>query len=289
MPYETSNTYIHQYDHSDPRLGRHVRHDSRSLRHAYGVLPKRAIVKTRWTRRIPILDQGQLGDCVPNALTSVLGTDSAQRPGLTSVTVKADSHRVFPAGTVTLDEHFATQAYTLITQDDAYPGSYPPDDTGSDGLGAMAGAQDLGLVDTYQHAFAISAVQSALMAGPVMWGTVWLNSMFDTDRNGFLVVTRSSGEAGGHELALNGYDPATDTYSGDNSWGTSFGVGGSFFVSGANLEWLLSQDGDITVPHWITAPAPVPPVPPVPPTVTDAQFWETAKVWAVGKNFVSLY
>jgi hypothetical protein len=287
MPSEFSSTHIHQYDRTDPRMGRHVRHDSRSLRYAYGVLPKSAIVKTRWTRRTPILDQGQIGDCVPNALTGVLGTDSAQRPGLTSVTVKADSHGVFAAGVYPLDEPFAVQAYSLITLDDAYPGNYPPDDTGSDGLGAMAGAKDLGLVDVYQHAFSITAVQSALMAGPVMWGTEWLNSMFTTDRNGFLVVNKASGVAGGHELVLNGYDPGTDTYSGDNSWGPSFGLGGSFFISGANLKWLLSRQGDITVPHWVTdAPAPGPVPVPGPVAVTDAQFWGYAKQWAAGRNLV---
>jgi hypothetical protein len=286
MPSAFSSTHIHQYDRTDPRLGRHVRHDSRSLRYAYGVLPKSAIVKTRWTRRTPILDQGNLGSCVPNALTGALGTDSKARTGLTAATVKADSRGIFAAGTYVLDEGFATQAYSLITLDDAYPGNYPPDDTGSDGLGAMAGAQDLGLVDTYQHAFSIAAVQSALMAGPVMWGTVWLNSMFDTDGNGFLVVSKSSGEAGGHELVLTGYDPYTDTYSGDNSWNDDWGLDGSFFVSGSNLKWLLSQDGDITVPHWTTVtPDPGPPAPPVPTEVTDAQFWGYAKSWAAGHSF----
>lgn len=282
MPSEVSSTHIHQYRRTDQRLGRHVRHDSRSLRYAYGVLPKSAIVKTRWTRRTQILDQGQLGSCTANAFTGALGTDSAQRSGLTSATVKVDSHDVFSTGTFALDEDFAVSFYTLETQDDTYPGQYPPDDTGSDGLGAMAAGQDLGLVDSYQHAFSISATQSALMSGPVLWGTVWFNSMFDTDRNGFLVVSTSSGEAGGHELVLNGYDPATDTYSGDNSWGESFGLDGSFFVRGTDLKWLLSQDGDITVPKWSTvSPGPVPPVP---TAVTDQQLWDLSKAWAAGRN-----
>lgn len=279
MPSEIVVTNVHQYAPVDSRLGRHVRHDSRSLAYAVGVLPRSAIVKTRWTRRIPLLDQSQLGSCVPNALTGVLGTDSAQRPGLTSVTVRADSHGVFAAGTYPLDEDFAVRAYTLITQDDAYPGSYPPDDTGSDGLGAMAGAKDLGLADKYKHAFSVSAVQSALMAGPVMWGTVWYNSMFTTDKSGSLVVDPSSGVAGGHELVLNGYDPGTDTYSGDNSWGSSFGLNGSFFISGTDLKHLLSQSGDITVPHWVlSTPAPVPPV----VSTTDQRMWDVAKDWAAG-------
>lgn len=280
-----ATTFTRQYEPTDPRLKRRVRHDSRSLRYAYGVLPKSAIVKTKWTRRIPILDQGQLGSCTANAFTGVLGTDSMQRTGVSSVSVRKDSHSIFAAGTFGLNEDFAVQFYSLETLDDSFPGNYPPDDTGSDGLGAMKAAQDLGLVDTYKHAFSIAAVQSALMQGPVLWGTEWLNSMFDTDRNGFLVVDKSSGVAGGHELVLTGYDPATDTYDGDNSWGTSFGLDGSFKVTGANLKYLLSQDGDITVPHWTTPVVPTPPTPPGPAVVDDASLWATAKAWAAGKGY----
>lgn len=286
MPSGYSTEYVHQYDPTDPRLGRHVRHDSRSVRYAYGVLPKSAITKKHWTRRVPYFDQGNLGSCTANAFAGARATDSAAGPGLTSVTVKADSRSVFAPGTFALNEDFAVSFYTLETKDDAYPGEYPPDDTGSDGLGAMAAGQDLGLVDSYQHAFSISATKSALMSGPVLWGTVWLNSMFDTDSNGFLVVSKSSGVAGGHELVLTGYDPATDTYDGDNSWGESFGLGGAFRVTGANLKWLLSQEGDITVPKWTTvSPDPVPvPAPPSPTAVTDQQLWDLSKAWAAGRS-----
>jgi hypothetical protein len=120
------------------------------------------------------------------------------------------------------------------------------------------------------------------MAGSVLWGTKWLDSMFDTDSDGFLVVNRKSTVAGGHELVLTGYDPATDTYSGDNSWGVSWGVQGSFYVHGSDLKWLLSDDGDITVPKWVLSAPPVPPSPT--PSVTDEQLWETAKAWAAGKS-----
>lgn len=280
-----ATTYTRKYEPTDPRLKRRVHHDSRSLRYAYGVLPKSAIVKTKWTRRIPILDQGQLGSCTANAFTGVFGTDSMQRMGSTTAAVKADSRGIFAAGTFGLNEDFAVQFYSLETLDDSFPGNYPPDDTGSDGLGAMKAAQDLGLVDTYKHAFSIAAVQSALMQGPVLWGTEWLNSMFTTDAKGFLVVDKSSGVAGGHELVLNGYDPATDTYDGDNSWGTSFGLDGSFKVTGADLKYLLSRDGDITVPHWTSITPPTPPTPPGPAVVDDQAMWATAKAWAAGKGY----
>jgi hypothetical protein len=77
--------YRHVYMPTDPRLGRHVQHDPRSLRYAHGVLPKTAIKTVDWTRRAPIFDQGQLGSCTGNAAAGLLGTDSATRPGLTWV------------------------------------------------------------------------------------------------------------------------------------------------------------------------------------------------------------
>jgi len=283
MPDEMVTTYEHVYTPTDRRLGRHVRHDSRSLRHAVGVLPRSAIKAVSWTRRIPILDQGQIGDCVPNALTGILGTDSEQRTGLAQVTVKADPGGVFQGGPYPLNESFAVRLYSLITALDSYPGQYPPDDTGSDALGAMAAAQALGLAGEYQHAFSYTAAQSAVQKGPLMWGTEWLESMFDTDRNGFLVVDRKSGVAGGHELVLSGYDPDTDVWQADNSWGTSWGADGRASVTGVNLRWLLTQEGDITLPTWITSPV----TPPGPAPFTDAEFWEYAQQWAAGKGFTS--
>jgi hypothetical protein len=82
-------------------LGRHVDHDSRSLAYAHGVLPKSAIQSVSWTRRIDVLDRGQIGSCTGNAATGILGTDSAGRTATPSVTISpagaAASHGLFTA------------------------------------------------------------------------------------------------------------------------------------------------------------------------------------------------
>jgi hypothetical protein len=244
------------------RLGRHVEHDPRSLAYAHGVLPKSAIKSVEWTRRIPILDQGSLGSCTGNAGTGVLGTDSAGRTASTTVTISAAgaaaSHGLFTAGEHQLDEAFAVALYSLATILDGVSGTYPPTDTGSTGLGVAKALKALGLASGYTHAFSLAALTSALQSGPVMIGITWYQSMFDPKGDGRIVVDASSGVAGGHELELSKYDAATGEYWVPNSWATSWGDAGWAYFAAADLQRLLSQQGDVTVPALVGAPQPTP-------------------------------
>lgn len=273
---------LYRYEAMDPRLGRHVNHDPRALRYPVGVLPRSAIQSVHWAREVPIFDQGNLGSCTGNAGTGLLGTDNSGQHGNSSVMISdagaAASHGHFTAGTRILDESFAVDLYSLATDIDSYPGEYPPDDTGSDGPSVAAALVLLGLASSYSHAFSIDALKSAIQSGPVMWGTEWLNSMFNPNGDGTLPVDPNSGVAGGHELVISGYDPSSDVFSVDNSWGTSWGLNGSCFVSGTDMAYLLGQQGDITVPNYAIVPVPpvpVPPGPPVPPTPGPVTFTGT--------------
>lgn len=281
MPqYPADMTHTFQFIRTDRRLGRHVNHDPRNAFYPVGVVPKAALSSVQWTRRAPILDQGNLGSCTGNAGTGFLGTDSAGGPGATGVVISAAgakaSHGLFKAGPYALDENFAVLLYELATRIDPYPGQYKPDDTGSDGPSVAAALKLLGLAASYSHAFSLDALKSAVAGpngGPAMWGTIWLESMFDPGSDGVLVVDKTSGVAGGHELVISGFSVPDALWTVDNSWGTSWGIGGSCRVTDADMAWLLSQQGDITVPNY--APVPVPPAPPV---VPDAQvLWDALK------------
>ncbi|QPB09758.1 hypothetical protein CPT_Shaeky_085 [Streptomyces phage Shaeky] len=283
--------YVRRYATTDNRLGRHVRHDPRSLRYAHPVLPRTAIRAVQWQRRIPIFDQGALGSCTGNALAGVLGTDSVDRVGTSSVSVKADPYGVFAAGTYTLNESFAVRLYSLNTRVDSFAGTYPPQDTGSNGLASVKAAQSLGLLSGYTHAFSVAALQTALMSGPVLWGTLWLQSMFETDSSGFVRVDPSSGSAGGHQLVISGYDPARDVYTVQNSWGLGWGNNGFGRVQGSDMAWLLSQDGDLTVPVYATAtPEPTEVVSPPPLVVepaadADKTLFDAFTAWVKAKGY----
>ena len=263
-------------------LGRHVEHDPRSLAYAHGVLPQTAIKSVDWTRRAPIFDQGNLGSCTGNAAAGLLATDSKARTGLTSVTVNG---HLLP-----IDEQLAVQVYELATQLDNIPGTYPPDDTGSSGLGAAKALKKLGLAASYRHAFSLDALKSALQSGPVMVGTVWLNSMFEPMGAGNVLVDRASDVAGGHEYVLSAYDATADQFRIDNSWGEGWGIRGSAWITAADMQWLLSQQGDVTVLVWATVPTP----PPTPTPATDPRLVQAASLarqidglmqaWAIDNN-----
>lgn len=267
-----------------PNLGRLVEHDPRSLAYAHPVLPKSAIQDADWTRRAPILDQGQLGSCTGSAATGALGTDSAGRTAATTVTIgtsgAAASRGLFTAGDHQLDEAFAVALYSLATVLDGIPGQYPPTDTGSSGIGVAKALKAVGLATGYTHAFSLAALNTALQTGPVIIGIPWLNSMFNTAADGRILVDQASGVAGGHELEIAQYDAMLGEYWLTNSWGTTWGDQGRGYLTATDLTWLLSQQGDVTVPVWSTAPAPTPTPVPVPAQHDPATVQYAAQVRA---------
>ena len=233
-----------------PVYGRLVQHDPRSRSFAQ---PETAAVRSvSWTRRTPVLDQGQVGSCTGNAATGWLGTDSAAGRAGTSVVIgaagAAASRGRFTPGRWRLDEDFALRLYSLATALDDLPGTYPPQDTGSSGLGVAKALRTLGLAGTYRHAFSEPAMAAALQSGPVIIGVPWLVSMETPRSNGRIPIDPASGVAGGHEVEVAALDVERGRYWITNSWGTGWGLHGRGWVTRPEMAWLLSQGGDVTVP-----------------------------------------
>lgn len=229
------------------RLGRHVNHDPRSLAYQVGVSGDIHIVL--WDRQTVVLDQGNLGSCTGNAACGVLGTSPV--------------FDALPAGHVALDEKEAVTLYSQATQLDSEPGTYPPTDTGSDGLSVAKAAKAQGLISGYLHATSIAAMNTALMSGPVIVGVNWYEGFDNPDRTTGL-VTISGSVRGGHEFEVVGYDPSIDTYTAVNSWGTSWGVNGRFRFTGKDMARLLKEQGDCTQLLPLSVPAPIPTPTPTP-------------------------
>lgn len=237
-----------------PLLGRHVRHDPRSRRYPFDItgLTLRSV---RHTRRIPVLNQGQLGSCTGNAGIGALGTDPfwstlANVPG-------GRGEGSYVAGLrYSFDENGAVQLYSDATKADDYPGQYPPMDTGSDGLTIAKVLQRAGEISGYTHTFSLDDALKALTQTPFITGTSWFDGMFDPDPDGRVRPTGSL--AGGHEYVADELDVEQQRVWFTNSWGPDWGVGGRFYLTWDDYGVLLGEQGDVTIFTPLTQPAPTP-------------------------------
>jgi len=247
-------------------LGRHVNHDPRSREYPFSARPEaaKAVASVSWARRVAIFDQGELGSCTGNAAAGWIGADNALRQGLVSVAGKS------------VNEALAVSIYSQATVIDPFTGTYPPDDTGSDGLSVTKVLKNLGLVDTYSHGFSVNDLLVALQSTPVLIGIPWYDGMFDPDADGFVSISGSL--AGGHEVCVIAYDAAKQAITFANSWGTGWGLNGYGRMTIATLTKLLADDGDVTVPHALVV-APTPPPPPAPPAPKPRSWWQRFLDW----------
>jgi hypothetical protein len=231
------------------RLGRHVRHDPRSLRYQVEARSLGDLKSVRHRRYIPVLDQGDLGSCTGNAALGAVGTAMlfealAGNPGCPSETDAA------------ADEKQAVALYSAATALDDYDGTYPPDDTGSDGLSVARACQQAGLISGYTHATSLEAALTALAAQPVITGVNWYEGMDNPGADGLVKVTGSI--RGGHEFVLDELDVENRLVWMTNSWSESWGVAGRAALSWDDFGRLLDEQGDVTAFTPVTEPAPQP-------------------------------
>lgn len=226
------------------RLGRHVHHDPRSLRYPF----KAAIALTsrRWSADgDTVLDQGNLGSCTGNATVGAMICSQGPLNAALSIAQKA-----------TLNEQLAVKVYERATTTDPSPGSYPPDDTGSDGLDAAKAAKSFGYISGYTHALSLDDALAALTLGPVIIGVDWYEGFDNPSTSG--LVSISGQVRGGHEICLDEIDATSKHVWLRNSWSSSWGVQGRACMTFTTLGDLLANQGDATVLTPLSVPAPTP-------------------------------
>jgi hypothetical protein len=232
---------LHRFEevrHRRARLGRHLELDARSLaytieaelRDAVGTIPVRPAAHPP---AIPILDQGALGSCTGNAGAYAL---SALAAGDQLTAISLDSYHLTPDPASGIsNELFAVALYHRATVADGVPGQYPPDDTGSSGLGVCRALKAAGLVHGYVWATTLRGLGALLQRSGVIVGMPWFEAFFHPDQDGFVDADPrwpESGIAGGHELywaALESWDdrdPRASVVRFPNSWGSGWGMQG---------------------------------------------------------------
>jgi hypothetical protein len=208
------------------RLGRHVDHDERSKGFP---APRGTVQSVLHKRHTHPFDQGQLGSCTGNAMAGDLDTDP-----------------LFVKGRY-LYESKALALYKLATKIDPFPGTYPPEDTGSDGLSVMKAAQQLGYIKSYAHAFGLQHALEALALSSVITGCNWYDSMDSPSSSGLVTISPGASVRGGHEWEVLGVDATNQTVRCVNSWGTGWGDAGYFVLRWSDWDRLLNEQGDVTV------------------------------------------
>jgi hypothetical protein len=252
----TNGILLHRFEevvHEGQRLGRHLALDARSLAYAIEreleVLAGVSIRPADHHSPLPVLDQGNLGSCTGNAGTyataALVGAAGLNRLQL---------HNLALSGNAVLDEKWAVELYSDATVDDGFPGTYPPDDTGSSGLGVARALKAAGLIGRYVWATSLQGFATLLQRGGVLMGTPWLEAWFEPDADGFVDSDPgwvNTPVAGGHEVyveALESWDdrdPHASVIRFRNSWGDEWGDHGSGRMRLSTYVLLKSQGIDL--------------------------------------------
>lgn len=209
------------------RLGRVPEHDIKSanfpVRELLDQLPVKTPRSYTWSCG-PVLDQGNVGSCVGNAIADEL----AARPVIIAGVDEALALSIYQgAGGVIDPEH--------------------PEHEGTSILAGMKEATARGYYDEYRWAWTLEDLVLTLgYLGPVVLGISWYQEMFDPDADG--VIHIGGPVAGGHGILANGVNVKRRLVRLHNSWGPGWGENGEAFISFDDLERLIHEGGDVAVP-----------------------------------------
>lgn len=217
--------YTKKIEQQDERLGRHIHHDPLSRGYAFPDV----VDKSTWEDK-----KIRLYDPIPNPNQSIGNcTGCAKAMEFNSV-----GNRV--TGYVN-DMEDANNFYSRATDIDPWPGTWPPDDTGSSGLAVAKAARQLDRGRRFHWAFsgADQVVQMIMQDHVVSLGTYWHYDMFTPDSEGIIHAT--GGHAGGHQYIARGYWKSRDLVMLRCWWGDFQDV----WIPRSELsDPLLSEDGD---------------------------------------------
>ncbi len=236
----SADLHVVTIDQQDPRLGRQVVHDPASRNYPLRAAPLTELPATAVRHRIygpRQTPRQRIGCCT--------GVDQM---------IKCNAAGNRRTGIV-LGMAEAERCYSRASQIDPWPGSWPPQDTGSSGLAACKAAQEQGLISGYEWLFAgARQVLAAVVGGNgapgrcVGVGTWWYDDMFRPDPT-TLLVRPTGPRVGGHQWTITGWEPRYQALEALCWWGPEFGDRGRFRITLDHLDQLLAEDGDAHVTY----------------------------------------
>jgi hypothetical protein len=171
----------------------------------------------------PLLNQGDTSHCVGYSWSQFLGTE--------------------PWGGIVEDLPQPFTIYRDAQKIDEWPGEEPD----YYGTSVRAGAKvlkDKGIISSYVWGYSVEDIAKFIYEnGPVVAGTRWYYGMTHPDPNGFVRV--HGNYEGGHAWTIYGVDSKWETFFAVNSWGTSYGRNGRFFIKFDQMDKLLKDGGHV--------------------------------------------
>jgi hypothetical protein len=196
-----------------------------------------------WVPGREVLDQGREGACVGFGCTAeAMASPARMRPHLldTGLPVSGAATRI------------AQGVYRAAQRIDEWEGeSYE----GTSVRAGMLVGREKGWWSGFRWAFTMAELRAALEEGPVVVGVEWREGMYEAPRGELEVAGRA---VGGHCILVTGYSPYhrrrgwaeyRPSYRLRNSWGKSWGISGSAYISDTDLNSILfAAGGEAAVP-----------------------------------------
>jgi hypothetical protein len=243
--------HVHQEPTRHP-LGRLISPDVRDAAYRFAVhrdalqIEKTAGTRHWYTGKDLPVDQGPSPRCVGfSTATMLMAGPVTQRKAIPDTA----------AG-----EKLAGEIYTAALDLDEFDGNDPC--CGTSVRAGMKAAQARGFLTSYLWGSTVrEAMLFVLNHGPVVFGTVWPDSMMETDADGVLWVAADSTldgpHAQGHAYCAVGVstsrkfgDGTTGGFRISQSWGRGWGDGGSgmAWIPFSQMEKLLASAGEVAMP-----------------------------------------
>jgi hypothetical protein len=202
-----------------------------------GAVPQDVRTDKMWSTG-PILDQGREGACVGFGWTA----EALSEPHAANLALVGSAAPHDPT-------QFALAVYHRAQQIDDTPGE---DYVGTSVLAGAKTMVEFGILEEYRWAFTIDdVIDSIIHKGPVVLGIKWYNDMYEAPAG---VLKPGGPLAGGHCITAVGYCTAASSHTGQetivlqNSWGSSWGMGGTAQINVTDLAELLADQGEACVP-----------------------------------------